>query len=136
MTSVATGSATGLRGRLLLLGLGSALLGLLLAGLAGLLAGRDLRDAALRDAMAGALVRADTAIGDASAAMHATAAALARRPDVAAALAAGDAAPLRAALADAFETLPGGRLAWLDATDAAGRLLARAADPAAMAGEA
>ncbi|MDO9709768.1 methyl-accepting chemotaxis protein [Paracraurococcus lichenis] len=125
--------ATGLQGRLILLALVPALIAVMLASAAGIVSSRGMRDGTLAEALAGAVLRADWALRDAEARMHATAAALAGRPDLAASLAEGPPDALRSVMAEAFRTQRGidSRLAVLEATDAAGRVLFRAHNPGA-----
>ena len=124
---------TGLQGRIAVVAIAPALLATVLAAAAGVWSSGNLRDATLAEALTGAVARANWTLRDAETRMHATAASFATRPDLLAAVAAGRRDDLVAILQPAFQEMRAidARLGVLEATDSAGRVLARGHNPSA-----
>jgi len=121
----------GMRGRIALVAILPPLFAILLAAAAAVYSSQKLQELTLAEALSGALTRTDWALRDTETRMHAMAAGLAQRPDLAAAVAGGDRAAAAAILDQAFRELGGidNRLAVLEVTDAAGKVLHRAHNP-------
>ncbi|WP_233256087.1 methyl-accepting chemotaxis protein [Falsiroseomonas bella] len=121
----------GLRPRLALLAILPAIAGVLLVAMASTAVLHDLRTERTTGMARFSLERAEQAVAERFTGLHAVGIGAAQRPDIGAALAAGDAAALRAPLVTLFEALRAAdpTITVLEVTDAQGRVAVRGHDP-------